>query len=134
VSLVPKTLKVLLSRRQERHLADLIPHAETTPASGSRRESHDVQTRPNDTRWRFRYEAKQTQAASISFKLSAWQQLVNDTYSRGSEERPAWAIRFDGKAEGIDVPVLQDLIVVDLNDWVELLEELEKLRGKQAEE
>ena len=125
-----KGLKTRLSRRQEDDIADVLPSAQRTPASGSRRESHDVQGIITDTNewWRFRYEAKCTQNKSYSFKLDEWKQLVSDVYSRDAQERPAWAIRFYG--DGLsNAPVLQDLVAIDLNDWCELLEELERLRG-----
>lgn len=128
-------LQTLLSRKHESDLASVLPSSERTSASGSRRESHDVQGIVTETNrwWRFRYEAKCTQRKSYSFKRSEWLQLVNDTYVRSAEERPAWAIRFYGEGEA-SAPVLNDLIVVDLNDWVELLVELEKLRGEQTNE
>jgi hypothetical protein len=43
-------------------------------------------------------------------------------------------VRFYGEGGSEDAPVLNDLIVVDLNDWVELLEELETLRAQEAEQ
>lgn len=83
--------------------------------------------------WRVRYEAKCTQKKSYSFKLADWQELVQHVYSSSAQERPAWAIRFYGEAdEAGNAPVLQDLVAVDLNDWCELLEELEQLRAAKA--
>ena len=128
-------LKILLSRRHELDLARILPGAHRVAGSGSKRESHDVETlvTENNEWWRFRYEAKCTQKKSYSFKEAEWKDLVEDVYSRSSQERPAWAIRFYGEeaSPGMgQVPVLQDLVVVDLNDWCELLVELESLRGQ----
>lgn len=123
------SLKTDLSRKQEDYLAWVVPGGERVAASGSKRETHDVFTPGGDDWWKFRYEAKCTQAKSYSFKLAEWKELCVHVYSRDVQERPAWAIRFYGEGEA-DAPVLQDLVAVDLNDWVELLEELETLRAK----
>ena len=120
-----------LSDRHEAHLSEVVPGGARVAGSGSKRESHDVSTRSlTESWWLFRYEAKCTQKKSYSFKEAEWRRLVEDVYSRDAHERPAWAVRFYGEG-GEDAPVLKDLIVVDLNDWVELLEELETLRGSQ---
>lgn len=121
-----------LSERHEAHLADVIPGGTRVAGSGSKRESHDVST-PGGGWWQFRYEAKATQKKSYSLKLADFKDLVNDVYSRSAEERPAWAVRYYGVGDPEVAPVLQDLVVVDLNDWVELLEELGRLRGKETE-
>lgn len=129
-----------LSGRHEGHLASVVPGGKRVAGSGSKRESHDVFT-PTGGWWQFRYEAKCTQNKSYSFKEAEWRRLVEDVYSRDARERPAWAVRFYGEGGSEDAPVLNDLIVVDLNDWVELLEErvelleeLETLRAQEAEQ
>lgn len=124
------SLKTDLSRKHEDDLATLVPGGRRVVASGSKRESHDVYTPDGDEWWKFRYEAKCTQRGSYSLKLSDWKDLEAAVYSRSANERPAWAVRFYGHGEA-DAPVLKDLVAVDANDWVELLEELERLRGRQ---
>lgn len=121
-----------LADQQETYLASVLPGASRTSSSGSRRESHDVRTLVSETNnwWRWRYEAKCTQKKSMSFKLADWRDLERDVYSSSVEERPAWAIRFYDE----DASVLKDLVAVDLNDWMELLVELERLRGSNQKE
>ena len=131
------TIRHRLYNRHEKEFAALIPGGERTIASGSKLEKHDVFTAKNESNdhWRFRYELKYTQKASYSFKLKEWQDLKEYVALRG--ERPSWAIRFYGpemdRTENVEV--LADMVLVDLNDWVEILEELERLRGetKQGE-
>lgn len=125
--------KKFLSERHENDLAALFPHASKTAGSGAKRESHDVRTlvfKVNEW-WLSRIEAKCTQKKSYSIKLSEWRQLEADVYSSSAQERPVLAVRFYGEGED-DSPVAKDLVVTDLNDYVELLAELEKLRGDQA--
>lgn len=122
-----------LSNRHERELAEIIPGVERTIASGAKLDKHDIRTLDTNTSrfWQFRYELKCTQKKSYSFKEAEWKDLVEYVYRNSSEMRPAWAVRFYenvDKARAVDVPVKADLVVVDLNDWVELLEELEQLR------
>lgn len=124
-----------LSSRHERHLADILPGGSRISGSGSKRKSHDVETKSEvESWWLFRYECKCTQNKSYSFKRTEWEELVDHVYSSDAHERPAWAVRFYGPGEPDEAPVLKDMVVVDLNDWVELLEELESLRAKEAEQ
>lgn len=122
-----------LFNRHERELAEILPGVERTIASGAKLDKHDIRTLNTDSSrfWQFRYELKCTQKKSYSFKQSEWKELVEYVYRNSSDMRPAWAVRFYEdveKARAVDVPVKADLVVVDVNDWVELLEELEELR------
>lgn len=122
-----------LSNRHEREIAKILPGAERTIASGAKLDKHDVRTLKTDSSrfWQFRYELKCTQKKSYSFKEAEWKELVEYVYRNSSDMRPAWAVRFYediDKSRAVDVPVKADLVVVDVNDWVELLEELEELR------
>lgn len=122
-----------LSNRHEREIADILPGAERTLASGAKLDKHDIRTLDTATsrHWQFRYELKCTQKKSYSFKQAEWKDLVEYVYRNSSDMRPAWAVRFYEdveKSRAVDVPVKADLVVVDINDWVELLTELDELR------
>jgi len=120
------------SQRHERELAEVVPGGRQVLASGAKLDRHDVRTEQSGTTWLFRYEAKCTQRKSYSFKAAEWKDLVEYATLRG--ERPAWAVRFYGEGEvSSSLPVKADLVVVELNDWCEVLAELERLRGGQAE-
>lgn len=129
------TIRHKLFNRHEKEFAEIIPGGDRTLASGAKLEKHDVFTKKNATNdhWRFRYELKYTQNQSYSFKLKEWNELKEYVALRG--ERPSWAIRFYGPSTDRveNTEVLADMVLVDLNDWVELLEELEKLRGDTKE-
>lgn len=125
------TIRHKLFNRHEKEFAALIPGGQRTIASGSKLEKHDVFTEKNavNDHWRFLYELKYTQKKSYSFKFEEWKALQEYSVLRG--ERPAWAIRFYGddldRAENVEV--LADMVLVSVDDWVEILEELERLRG-----
>lgn len=122
-----------LSNQQEDHFANLIPGGKRTIASGAKYDKHDVRTEKTQANsfWRFRYELKYTQNKSYSFKLKEWQDIQEYVALQGADERPAWGIRFYGPtmARSSDTPVLADLVVVSLEDWIELLDELERLKS-----
>lgn len=126
-----------LFERHEREFAELVPGGTQTVASGAKLEKHDVRTTQSKWLrwWFFRYELKSTQKKSYSLKLQAWKDLVEYVTSRSAEERPVWAIRFYGESvdRTSDTPVLADLVVLDLNDYVELIEELASLRERLDE-
>lgn len=123
-----------LSNRHEREFAEAVPSTLQTLASGGVLEKHDARSeQTEDNRyWRYRSELKCTQKKSYSLKCAEWKELVE--YSALQGERPAWAIRFyeEGEARP-NLPVKADLVVLDLNDYVELLEELGRLRGGQKD-
>lgn len=129
------TIRHKLFNRHEKEFAQIIPGGQRTIASGAKLEKHDVFTEKNavNDHWRFRYELKYTQNKSYSFKIEDWKQLKEYCALRG--ERPSWAIRFYGpeldRVENVEV--VADMVLVDLNDWVEILEELENLRGGTQE-
>lgn len=127
-----------LSGRQEEEFAKLIPGGKRTIASGAKYDKHDVRTEKTlaNLFWRFRYELKYTQKKSYSFKLKDWQDIQEYVALQGADERPAWSIRFYGenKARYSETPVLADLVVVTLEDWIELLDELERLKGGDTKE
>ncbi len=123
-----------LFERHEREIAELFPNASVTIASGAAFEKLDVQTARNETTWQPVIECKSTQAASFSVTQSLWDLIREKTYEKSIERRPVLAIRLYSK-EGVvaNCPILADLAVVDVNDLVELLYELERLRGEIQE-
>jgi hypothetical protein len=124
-----------LSDRHERDIAAILPDGVRTIASGAKYDRHDVksiQTEANNY-WRQRLELKCTQKKSYRFIAQEWLNLFEYTYSRGSDERPGWAIRFYAEDDGrLEPPILADLAVIDMNDYVELLTELYSLRDHRC--
>ena len=123
-----------LSQRHEREFAEVIPGGTGTIASGAKLEKHDVRTNQSEESrfWQFRYELKCTQKKGYRLTKEEWKKLKQYVYSRTSDERPAWAIRFyseEDKDRTSDVIIEEDLVVVSLDDWVELLEELRQYRS-----
>lgn len=113
-----------LAQRHEREFAEVIPGGETVIGSGSKLEKHDVSTSRYNGAWQFRYELKCTQQKGYRLTYKDWRDLVEYVYQNSSDMRPAWGIRYYNE----DEKKLADLVVVDLNDWVELLDELTELR------
>jgi len=120
-----------LSQRHEREFAEMIPGGAQVLASGAKLDKHDVRTATKGT-WKFRYELKCTQKKGFRFTAEAWKKLKDYVYGRSSEERPAYALRFYGEDTDriANTKVLADLVIVELDDWCELLEELERYRGE----
>ena len=127
-------LNETLSQRHEREFAETIPGGAGTLASGAKLEKHDVRTNQDAAAkyWQFRYELKCTQQKGYRFTKKEWKELNDYVYSRTAEERPAWAVRFYEETKRdrtSDVKVEGDFVVVGLDDWVELLDELQRLKN-----
>lgn len=123
----------VLSDQHEKDFAEVVPGGYQTVNSGATFGDRDVNTNLTDgTVWyQFVYELKSTQKGSYRLTLDDWNELVQDTYSRSSSMRPAWAIRFYGEPSRV-TPVKADLVVLDLDDFVEILSELTRLREREA--
>jgi Holliday junction resolvase len=129
-----------LADKQEQDVAEWWPEASTTISSGNKFEKLDVQTKRDNTHWRFLIECKETQKASYSIKRELWEYINNRAYERSSEMRPCLAIRFNSpnieqhpvehKIPVDQIKVLRDIAVVDLHDLIELVEEIKELRKK----
>ena len=125
---------------QEQDVADWWPDAEKTLSSGNKIEKLDVQTKRDNTHWRFLIECKETQKKSYNITRELWEYVVKRTYERSSEMRPCLAIRFNSQNVKMEptehevpieqIKVLQDIAVVDLHDLIELVEEIKELRKK----
>lgn len=125
-------MKLTLSRRHEQNLAEWIPGGEQTVASGAKLEKHDVKSKKDGFFWRFLYEAKCTQSKGYRITRELWNEVVRNAHLQGQGMRPALAIRFYGesKASVDKVTVDADLVVVDIDDWLELLETLEEYKRR----
>lgn len=129
-----------LADKHEKEVAEWWPEASTTIASGNKFEKLDVQTKRDDTPWRFLIECKETQKLSYSLKNELWQYVSDRAYERSAEMRPCLAVRFNSpniEYEPVErevpveqIKVIQDLAVVDLHDLIELVEEVKELRKK----
>lgn len=118
--------KETLSRRHEEELAELLPEGQQTIASGAKHEKHDVKTKRGKSWWRFLVEAKCTQSKGFRVTEELWKEVKQNALLGGPEQRPALAIRFygDSKESVARTPIQEDLVLVDLHDWLELLEEV----------
>jgi len=124
----------------ENDVAKWWPEASTTIASGNKFEKLDVQTKRDNTHWRFLIECKETQKLSYSLTRELWEYVIQRTYERSSEMRPCLAIRFNSQnieQEPVkrtlpveQIKVLQDIAVIDLHDLIELVTEIKDLRRK----
>jgi Holliday junction resolvase len=129
-----------LANKHEKEVAEWWPEASTTISSGNKFEKLDVQTKRDDTHWRFLIECKETQKLSYSIKRELWDYVVSRAYERSSEMRPCLAIRFNSpnieqypvehEVPVENIKVLNDIAVVDLHDLIELVEEVKELRKK----
>jgi Holliday junction resolvase len=129
-----------LADKHEQNVAEWWPEAFTTISSGNKFEKLDVQTKRDDTHWRFLIECKETQKLSYILKKELWEYVVSRAYERSSEMRPCLAIRFNSpnivmhptehEIPVEKIKVLQDLAIVDLHDLIELVKEVKELRKK----
>ena len=129
-----------LANKHEADVASWWPEASTTISSGNKFEKLDVQTERDETHWRFLIECKETQNLSYSIKRELWEYITSRAYERSSEMRPCLAVRFNSPNKELfpverEVPVdqikvIQDIAIVDLHDFIELIEEIKYLRKK----
>jgi len=132
--------QVRMSQRHEREVEDVWPNAKRTPSSGNKMEKADVQAQENQG-IAFMVECKSTQNSSYSIAKSIWNTVKSHANNKGWEMRPALCVRLYGQtnqdeAWGIrehtpeTLPVELDLVVLDLNDFIEFYEDY--LRLKEA--
>lgn len=116
--------------RYEREFSELVPGGERTIRSGASFEKHDVRTKPDESSFQFLHELK-TSTKRITWPTQAqWKELVEHTYSYSAMARPAWAARLyvDGLYRVRDHPVVGEWVILDQNDYIEMREELYRLR------
>ncbi len=111
----------------EEHIAKTIPGAQKTVASGAKYEKCDVVRHDpvGDGYWGFLIECKST--AQVGFRVT--RKLLEDTrqytLERASDLREAQAIRLiGGKGEKT-----HDCVLLNLNDFAELLTEFDEMRA-----
>jgi len=133
-------------RMADRHEADVAewwPLAKQTIASGAKYEKGDVKTAEakNIT---FDIECKCTQKKSYSITSDVWQTIKQHAQNRAWNARPILAIRLYGPTD-VDtqwgtrsnspetLQIIEDLVVMDMNDWLEFYDEYIMLKEKQDE-
>jgi hypothetical protein len=106
------------SKKQELSLADMVG-GKVQPASGAK------WYRKGDVRQEgFLYENKTTSHGSFSISLSLWEEIKKK------------AMMTEAKTPGLQLDLANGtvrLMVIDLNDWVEIIKRLEYLEEKMKE-
>lgn len=129
-----------MSNRHEQDIADLWPSGKRTIASGAKYEKGDVKTaeRENIT---FDIECKCTQKKSYSITQEVWGTIKQHANDRSWNARPVLAIRLYGPTEIEEkwgtrtntpdtLEVVEDLVVMSLNDWLEFYDDYLQLKEK----
>ena len=131
--------QLLFSRRQERELEKEWPESKRTIASGAKWQKGDLHTKEIHN-VEFVIECKATQNASFSITKKIWDLVKSQAESKSWIARPILAIRFYGPTieeeswgERENTPetlkVLQDLIIIDKDDFLELFYDYLRLKG-----
>lgn len=116
-----------LFERHEAEVAGLLPRGRKTIASGSKYEKSDV---VRLGAWGLLVECKSTQSAGFRVTRSLWKLARDRAYNRSVDLRPALAIRFYGPTKTIETTkVIHDLVIIDLEDFTELIHEIDALRA-----
>ena len=130
-----------MSQRQERELEQEWPEAKRTIGSGAKWEKADLQTQEIQG-MEFMIECKSTQSSSFSITKSIWNTVKSHAQNKSWLSRPILAIRLYGPTIEMTewgerentpetLPVELDLVVLDKNDFLELLEEFFRLKEMQ---
>ena len=130
-----RIMRQSLADRHEREMSGLFPEAQVTIASGSQYEKSDIQSKPteNNRYWRSLIECKCTQNKGFTITRELWGIVQRRALERSSHARPVLSIRFYGGDDHLSVDnvrILADLVVLDSDDYIELLRELETLRNR----
>jgi hypothetical protein len=133
-----------MADRHEKDVEDLWPESKRTIASGAKYEKGDLKTAEVEN-ISFVVECKCTQKASYSITEKVWDTVKEHAQNRSWTARPALAIRLYGPTkeetewggERVNLPealpVKQDLVVLDLNDFLEFYEEYLELKRKSQQ-
>lgn len=133
-----------MSQRHEKDVEDIWPESERTIASGAKYEKGDLKTAEVEN-ISFVVECKCTQKVSYSITEKVWNEVKEHAQNRSWTARPALAIRLYGSTEeetewgGVRMntpealPIKQDLVVLDLNDFLEFYEEYLELKRKSQQ-
>ena len=131
-----------MSQRHERDIEDWWPEAKRTIASGAKFEKGDLKTAEiENIQWAI--DCKCTQKLSYSISREVWETIEEHAQNRAWNARPALAIRLYGPTEVEEswgtrkntpetLEVVQDLIVMDMADWLEFYEEYLRLKELES--
>jgi len=134
-----------MADRHENEIAKIWPEASKTIASGAKFEKGDLKTNEIE-HISFVVECKCTQNVSYSITEKVWNEVKEHSNNRSWTSRPALCIRLYGKTEEEtswggtrtntpeELPVELDLVVLDLNDFLEFYEQYLELKSKQEKE
>jgi hypothetical protein len=127
--------QTLAQRHEEEFAADL-DHVgvRQTIASGSVEGNLDANTGVNGDSWRFWYSLKCTVGRGIRLTREIVEEARQAAYSRSSDCRPSWGMRIYEDDHSRKPGVFFDGVLVELSDWVELLEELQDLRRRLGQQ
>ena len=131
-----------MSQRHERDVEKIWPQSKRTVGSGNKWEKGDLSTKEY-VGIEFAIECKSTQNSSYSIGKSVWNTIKSHAQNRSWLARPALAIRLYGstiqnfewgekECTPEELPVEADLVVLDLNDFLELYCEYIELKEKYA--
>lgn len=104
-----------MSDKHEEHLIDVLGGVPSPGSGNQAAKPLDGRHSRMTEKFAFAWDAKSTLADSISVSRNTWDKIVRDAHG----ERPLMPIRFYD-TQRLDVGL--DLVVLDLNDFVELLE------------
>lgn len=110
--------------RHEREVAEAIG-GEVVAQSGAGPDKLDAKA-PRGGWWRWRASCKATTRKSVSVTRAICKELEDSVAFSSAEERPLLALRLysdNGRY------VLHDLVAMTMDDFVELMEEFDRLRG-----
>jgi hypothetical protein len=108
-----------LDQRHEREIAETLPGAKQTIASGAKYEKSDV---VRIDKWGFLVECKCTQSLGFRVTRGLWKLARNRAYDRSVDLRPCLAIRFYGPTKLIETTKVEaDLAVLDWEDFIEMV-------------
>ena len=135
-----RTFKQRISDRHESDIEAMWPEASKTLASGAKHEKGDVKT-SEVHKIEFCIECKATQKKSYSITKEVWQTIKQHAMDKSYAARPVLAVRLYGPTEVEEswgtrevspekLTVEQDLVVMDLNDFLEFYEEYLELKDK----
>lgn len=134
-----------MADRHENEIEEIWPEASKTIASGAKFEKGDLKTNEIE-HISFVVECKCTQNVSYSITKKVWDEVKEHSNNRSWTSRPALCIRLYGKTEEEtswggtrtntpeQLPVELDLVVLDLNDFLEFYEQYLELKSKQEKE
>ena len=142
MSLNKQAFQKKMADRHENDVESIWPEASKTIASGAKFEKGDLKTNEVEL-ISFVVECKCTQNVSYSITEKVWSEVKEHAQNKSWTARPALAIRLYGPTEedtswgGIyhntpeTLPISQDLVVLELNDFLEFYEDYLRLKEKE---